>query len=138
MRIRQMATASGHTSYEATLTTYIKSLAKLMEKVKGSTFDGQKVRLILGALKERVEKIEDDLKQNVTTVLPEEEVCVIFVMFLKLFESIKPKHHSPILFPRNTKKLVCWFIRINQPLMCNRLVGSTSTTDPPLHPFTKT
>ena len=67
VRLRKKASQTGQRKYVGALNSYIKALARIMKRVRGSTFDKKQVEDALKLLKTKVSEIDKVLEQSIST-----------------------------------------------------------------------
>ena len=67
-QVRKKAASFGQSKYVPVLNAYIRTLAKVLQILKGSKFDQANVERILGGLRKRTERISAELEERVTKV----------------------------------------------------------------------
>ena len=67
VRLRKKASQTGQRKYVGALNSYIKALARIMKRVRGSTFDKKQVEDALKLFKTKVSEIDSVLEQSIST-----------------------------------------------------------------------
>ena len=67
VRLRKKASQTGQRKYVGALNSFIKALARIMKRVRGSTFDKKQVQDALKLFKTKVSEIDNVLEQSIST-----------------------------------------------------------------------